>query len=62
VLAARDFHVSRALKLQIREGSEFPFREDHVRLLEERFAEHRKDPSQSSTWEEVKRRIQAGRR
>jgi putative addiction module component (TIGR02574 family) len=49
------------LKLQAHNGDEFPVREDHVRLLEERFAEYRKDPSQVSTWEEVKRRIRTRR-
>ena len=50
-----------SLKLQIEDEAEFPVREDHIRLLEERFAEYRKDPSQVSTWEEVKRRIRASR-
>ncbi len=40
---------------------EFALREDHVRLLEERFAAYRQDPSQASTWEEVKRRFAARR-
>jgi putative addiction module component (TIGR02574 family) len=38
-------------------SEEFPVREDHVRLLEERFAAYGNDPSQASTWEEVKRRF-----
>ena len=50
-----------ALRLQNQYGNEFPVREDHVRLLEERFAEYRKDPTQVSTWEEVKQRIRAQR-
>ena len=50
-----------SLKLLAQNGDEFPVREDHVRLLEERFAEYQKDPSQASTWEEVKRRIRAQR-
>jgi putative addiction module component (TIGR02574 family) len=41
---------------------EFPVREDHLRLLEERFAAYRDDPSQASTWEEVKRRFAERRR
>ena len=49
------------LKLQTSNGDEFPVREDHIRLLEERFAEYQKDPTQVSTWEEVKRRIRARR-
>ena len=36
-------------------------REDHVRLLDERFAAYRQDPTQASTWEEVKRRFAARR-
>ena len=48
-----------SLKLQVQNDDEFPVREDHVRLLEERFAEYRRDPCQASTWEEVKRRIRA---
>jgi putative addiction module component (TIGR02574 family) len=50
-----------SLKLQFQDNAEFPIREDHVRLLEERFAEYKRDPSQASTWEEVKRRIRARR-
>jgi len=42
-------------------ASEFAVREDHVRLLDERFAAYRLDPSQVSTWEEVKRRFAARR-
>jgi putative addiction module component (TIGR02574 family) len=46
-----------ARKLGSLAPEEFPVREDHVRLLEERFAAYRDDPSQASTWEEVKRRF-----
>lgn len=42
-------------------GSECVVREDHVQLLDERFAAYREDPSQASTWEEVKRRFAARR-
>src|SRR2546425_661818 len=38
-------------------ADEFPVREDHVRLLDERFAAYRDDPRQASTWEEVKQRF-----
>jgi hypothetical protein len=48
---------------------EFPVREDHLRLLDERFAAHRRElravspgqvlPVLTSTWEEVKRRFAA---
>ncbi|EDY19507.1 hypothetical protein CfE428DRAFT_3192 [Chthoniobacter flavus Ellin428] len=49
------------MKLGGSSGAEFAVREDHVRLLDERFAAYRKDPSQASTWEEVKRRFAARR-
>jgi putative addiction module component (TIGR02574 family) len=39
----------------------YPVRADHVALLEQRFAEYRKDPSTASTWEEVKRRFERAR-
>ena len=42
-------------------ATEFAVREDHVRLLDERFAAYRQDPGQASTWEEVKRRFAARR-
>ncbi|HEV7403288.1 MAG TPA: addiction module protein [Chthoniobacteraceae bacterium] len=38
-------------------AEDFPVREDHLRLLDERFAAYRDDPQQASTWEEVKRRF-----
>ena len=48
------------LVARLRSGTEeeFPVREDHLRLLEERFAAYRLDPTQASTWEEVKRRFE----
>ena len=48
-----------AVKLGIRTKNEFPVREDHVRLLDQRFAAYRNDPAQASTWEDVKRRFEA---
>ncbi len=39
----------------------FPVREDHLKLLDERFAAYRNDPQQASTWEDVKRRFEARR-
>lgn len=50
-----------ALRLQARDGSDFPVREEHIRLLDERFAQYRDDPTQASTWEEVKQRIRGAR-
>ncbi len=50
-----------AVKLGGEDGSEFPVREDHLRLLDERFAAYRDDPGQASTWEDVKRRFDANR-
>jgi len=47
------------VKLGGADAAEFPVREDHVRLLDERFAAYRDDPRQASTWEEVKRRFAA---
>ena len=47
-----------ATKLESRGGKEFPVCEDHVRLLDERFASYREDPRQASTWEDVKRRFE----
>ena len=49
------------MKLGGGSAAEFAVREDHVQLLDERFAAYRKDPSQASTWEEVKRRFAARR-
>ena len=49
------------VKLGGGDATEFAVREDHVRLLDERFAAYRQDPSQASTWEEVKRRFAARR-
>ncbi len=50
-----------AAKLSAGSTNEFPLREDHVRLLDQRFAAYRDDPSQASTWEDVKRRFEARR-
>ena len=50
-----------ALKLGINRTDEFPLRQDHVQLLEQRFAAYRNDSHQASTWEEVKRRFEARR-
>ena len=49
------------VKLAGTEADEFPFREDHMRLLDERFAAYRHDPQQASIWEEVKSRFRARR-
>ena len=38
----------------------FPPREDHVQILEERLAEHRRNPDDVIPWGEVKRRLAAG--
>lgn len=43
------------------DSEQFPAREDHRRLLDERFAAYRDDPTQASTWEDVKRRFAAHR-
>lgn len=50
-----------AVKLGDEGGNQFPVRDDHVRLLDERFAAYRNDPGLVSTWEEVKRRFEAQR-
>jgi putative addiction module component (TIGR02574 family) len=50
-----------AVKLGIGNNEEFPVRDDHVRLLDQRFAAYRDDPRQASTWEDVKRRFEANR-
>jgi len=44
-----------------RDAEQFPVREDHRRVLDERFAAYRDDPTQASTWEDVKRRFAAHR-
>ncbi len=49
------------VKLGVGCADEFPVREDHVLLLDERFAAYREDPLQASTWDEVKRRFAAQR-
>ena len=38
------------LKLGIQQSDEFPVRQDHVQLLDQRFAAYRDDPTQASTW------------
>ena len=38
-----------------------PPRQDHVRILEQRMGEFKKDPENLSHWEEVKRRILTSR-
>jgi len=43
------------------EAKDFPVREDHLRLLDERFAAYRDDPRQAATWEEVKHRFASRR-
>jgi len=50
-----------AVKLGVESADEFPLREDHVKLLDQRFAAYRDDPSQASTWEDVKRRFETRR-
>lgn len=50
-----------AVKLGGAGSEEFPVREDHVQLLEQRFSAYRDDPRQASTWEDVKRRFEAQR-
>lgn len=57
-LADQEELLSRlTIKLGGRIADEFPIREDHLRLLDERFAAYRNDPSQASTWEDVKLRF-----
>lgn len=51
-----------AVKLGGVTADEFPVREDHLRLLDERFAAYRDDPQQASTWEDVKLRFESRRR
>ena len=41
---------------------EFPVRDDHVALLEKRFAEYRADPASASAWAEVRKRFEQTRR
>jgi putative addiction module component (TIGR02574 family) len=48
-----------AVKLGVERNDEFPVRDDHLQLLDERFRASREDPSQASTWEDVKRRFEA---
>jgi putative addiction module component (TIGR02574 family) len=48
-----------AVKLGVEGKDEFPVRDDFVQLLNHRFAAYRDDPTQASTWEEVKRRFEA---
>jgi putative addiction module component (TIGR02574 family) len=50
-----------ALKLGIQKSNEFSVRQDHIELLDQRFAAYRDDPTQASTWEDVKRRFEARR-
>ena len=50
-----------AAKLSGKTPNSFPVREDHMKVLDERFAAYRDDPSQSSTWEDVKQRFEARR-
>ena len=50
-----------ALKLGIQNSKDFPVRQDHVELLDQRFGAYRDDPTQASTWEDVKRRFEARR-
>lgn len=51
-----------AVKLGGRNAGEFPLREDHLRLLDERFAAYRDDPGQASTRADVKLRFESRRR
>jgi len=39
----------------------FPAREDHIKLLEERLEQYRKNPQDVRAWEDVKRRIMSSR-
>ena len=50
-----------ALKLGIQRSNEFPVRQDHIELLDQRFAAYRDDPTQATTWSDVKRRFEARR-
>jgi hypothetical protein len=50
-----------AVKLSGETAKELPVREDHLRLLDERFAAYRDDPRQASTWSDVKLRFEAQR-
>jgi putative addiction module component (TIGR02574 family) len=62
-LAQQEELLSRlAVKLSSETAMELPAREDHVQLLEERFAAYRNDPGQASTWEDVKLRFESRRR
>ena len=45
----------------IASADSLPPRSDHVRILEERLAEYRRNPQDVSTWEEVKQRILSSR-
>ena len=47
-----------ALKLGLKSRDEFPVRDDHLKLLDQRFAAYRNDPTQASAWEDVKRRFE----
>jgi putative addiction module component (TIGR02574 family) len=61
-LAQQEELLSRlAARLGAEPTNTFPVREDHVRLLDERFAAYRDDPAQASTWEDVKHRFDARR-
>jgi putative addiction module component (TIGR02574 family) len=51
-----------AVKLSSETAKEFPAREDHLQLLDERFAAYHDDPKQASTWEDVKLRFESRRR
>jgi putative addiction module component (TIGR02574 family) len=62
-LAQQEELLSRlAVKLSSETAKEFPVREDHLQLLDERFAAYRDDPQQASTWEDVKLRFESRRR
>ena len=62
-LAEQEELLSRlTIKLGGQIAAEFPVREDHLQLLNERFAAYRDDPSQASTWEDVKLRFASRRR
>lgn len=50
-----------AVKLGGSNADEFQVREDHLRLLDERFAAYRDNPQQASTWEDVKLRFESRR-
>ena len=49
-----------ALEFGIQKSSEFPVRQDHIKL-DQRFAAYRDDPTQATTWRDVKRRFEARR-